>query len=77
MSIPKHLTAAQGHVEAIRTLVEFGGNVNGAWNGGYIPMHLAAAQAQVEGIRTLVELGGDASETGNGGFTFCCSTGTC
>ena len=62
-----HSAAGYGHVAAIKTLAELGGDVNGRHNERFIPMHSAAEEGHVEAIRTLAELGGDVNGMTNVG----------
>jgi ankyrin repeat protein len=54
---PVFIAAKNGHVDAIKTLIGFGANVNTQINDGYTPVFIAAEEGHVDAIKILVGFG--------------------
>lgn len=54
---PLHVAAVWGDREAIKMLVEAGGNINEKGEHGFTPLLEAVAQGHLEAVKLLVELG--------------------
>jgi len=56
---PLHVAAAEGNVQAVKLLLENGGDVNSRTGGGQTPLHLAAYAGRIDVAELLLEKGAD------------------
>ena len=66
---PLHWAADAGKVEAVKVLVEAGGDVEAKDEDGGTPLHGAAEAGKVEAVKGLVEAGGDVEAKNKDGET--------
>jgi len=61
---PLHLAAESGCAEAVRLLLQDGGDVHAREEGGNTPLHRACIRRHIDVIRMLLQHGADANASG-------------
>lgn len=56
---PIHAASAGRHTEVVRTLIEWGADVNARQHGGWTPLHAAAQSGDLEMAQILIAAGAD------------------
>jgi ankyrin repeat protein len=66
---PLHVAAVQNDLDAIRLLVEAGGDINAKDEEGYSPLHEAVEQGNNDAVILLLNLGADVDVRNDNGLT--------
>jgi 26S proteasome non-ATPase regulatory subunit 10 len=64
-----HLASVEGKVEAIKTLIDQGANIEASGANGFTPLHVAVSRGQLKVMEILIDRGANIEAPCENGFT--------
>jgi ankyrin repeat protein len=69
MATPLHKASENGHIDAMRLLINHGANINKKDNDKWTPLHEASWNGNIDAMQLLIDAGADVNEKDNTGWT--------